>query len=158
MPPAVGRSRISAPCGEIYGICVFFRMAGLLGQIFSWHAPYLTRPSPSAHHCRTLDPRCATANRATSRAVFVLSWDAGTYTGDVPVEVEKPGNPRPGFSCGWDAIPAKRRIYFGTWDSFSCGNGRFSSQTRGRCDFHPHFCPVKHTYRRLAARLPVTRI
>ena len=66
MPPPVGRSRVSALCGEIYGICVFFRWRGV-GRIFAWHAPYLTRPSPSPWHGRTLAPRCATANRATSR-------------------------------------------------------------------------------------------
>ena len=66
MPPAVGRSRVSALCGEIYGICVFFRWRGVRRN-FAWHAPYLTRPSPSPWHGRTLAPRCATANRATSR-------------------------------------------------------------------------------------------
>ena len=73
LPPAVGRSRVSALCGEIYGICVFFGWRGVTRN-FAWHAPYLTRPSPSAYHGRILAPRCATANRATSRVV----WPAGS--------------------------------------------------------------------------------
>ena len=111
MPPPVGRSRIAALCGEIYGIYGFFKWLGV-GQIFAWHAPYLTRPSPSAYHCRTLAPRCATANRATSRVVWPAGSRAMRRAGCVAYEGAQAGKKHAGqVPMAYQKFQHRERVY-----------------------------------------------